>query len=127
MSSATNKEAIDRLFEEYLPLAIEHLSLRNWRRQEELLRVEQDIRANFYFPDLEHPYRLLLVGLGMARRGLIIALNSEGITEAARENSEAHFMEARELTQRHVIPQLRPLQLEILDAEYLSVPLKGEG
>jgi CheY-like chemotaxis protein len=95
------------------------------------------LEVNYIFPNLPSPDRELLVALMKARNALGVQLNAPAppadATSAAdpivpRVQLQAQFLDlSRQVLTSHIPAQLDPLQLQILDDEFLGIVLDKEN
>lgn len=110
---------------EYAKLAVLHLSLTNWKRDEELEDAAQRYRLHFLFPDMDTAARLELQGILQLRRALLFSYgtlknhlaNLPDSKEFEAETSKRETMYAdllRSFKDEHMA-SLTPTQAQILD------------
>ncbi len=118
----TPREKLFALLNEYGPLAIEHLTLTNIRREDEMELEWEKVKLNFLFPTLDSLDRLFILAVFSARRGYNQSINNPEAKPESVNELERIFMERKQtLLAADFYSALTPLQKEILQTDYLTV------
>ena len=110
------------LFDAYLPLAVQHLTLVNWHREAEADLAYPVMKVHFLFPNISDFDRADLVAMLAFNYSINLALNVPGMPADQIDASEQRFMIMKQsILDSPFYPSLTPVQKAILEAEFFSV------
>lgn len=122
MKTKAARVKLDELFDLYGPLALEHLSLTNWRREDELDSWREELKIHFLFPNVPDYGRAELHAMLLFRLSYNWAVNVPGLNA---DEIEPHFMALKQaILESDYYPSLTPLQEEILNSEFFTIEFR---